>query len=190
MKATTKLSCKVCTLHRIGNRESKHLFINKIVLIIFSWQLFGTVGNLKKIILKGQKNMYPQLFSYDCCNIHSNAKDGSLTKVNLYNGAPDCLQINHSQCPIESLNVCTRVLDVVDQFPSQNTFVKDLTKIKDDSDQKVDSLVKNAENLKLSESAVRAEIRIPLSRALSLGPLLEHFIDDSYVQKNTLEFDI
>ena len=139
---------------------------------------------------KGQKNMYPQLFSYDCCNIHSNAKDGSLTKINLYNGGPDCLQINHSQCPIESLNVCTRVLDVVAKFPSQNTFVKDLTKIKDDSVQKVDSLVKNAENMKLSESAVRAEIRIPLSRALSLGPLLEHFIDDSFVQKITLVFDI
>ena len=151
---------------------------------------FWNGNNFNKKFFKGQKSLYPQLFSFECCNIHTNCKEGTLKKVNFYNGLGDCLQINHTQCPVEKLDIAKKVMDIVAKFPSQDKFVKDLIKIRDESKAKIDTLMTNADDLKITDSAVRAEVRVSLSRAVAFGPLLEHFLNDHFVQANTLVYDM
>lgn len=122
--------------------------------------------------------------------MHSNQVDGGIFKKNFYCGPPDCMQINFSQSPVERLDIAKKLLTIVSKFPSQAKFTKDIISLQEESTKKVQKLIGNCDNLLISESAVRAEIRVQLGRSISFASLLDHHIDEDFVASNCIILDM
>ena len=133
-----------------------------------------------------QRVLYSQLFAYALANIHSNARDGNILKVNCYNGVIDNLQINVSQSPLELLNLVKQILKLVDRFPSHDVFSRKLEQIHNGARAKIETLLRNCGNMGADPSPVRAEFRFPLEKCVSMAGLVDFFFTEEFVQEHAV----
>lgn len=122
--------------------------------------------------------------------MHSNEVDGGIMKKNFYCGLPDCMQINFSQSPVERLDIAKKLLTIVAKLPPQNKFAKDIVALEADATKKINKLMGNCDNLLISESAVRAEIRVRLERAISFAQVLDSYVDEDFAATNCIVLDM
>ena len=135
---------------------------------------------------QSQCSTYPQLFSAECYNIHSNKKDGYIYKINCYNGLTDQLQINFSQRPIENMNLIKKIFEKLGADTSAIKFSNSILKLKEETKTKFEQLRKNVSKLFLSESPVRAEFRVPIDRALSMVSVIENKLNEYFIHQHVV----
>ena len=134
--------------------------------------------------------LYSQLFAYTLANIHSNAVEGDVLKVNCYNGMIDGLQIDVSQSPLEPLDLVKRILALIEGFPSHRKFVDVLKRIHSDVRDKINSLLFNCGTMEAAPSPVRAEFRFPLEKCMSMARLLDFFFAEDFIARHTVVLDM
>lgn len=110
-------------------------------------------------------------------------------KINFYHGITDVLQIDHSQMPMKKLNLVEDVVHAAEKSTTAKQFFMSMRKIKEKTAKKVDNLLKNINRMRKSEGGLRAEIRIPLNRAIQHFKLLESILDDEFVGNNSIILD-
>lgn len=133
--------------------------------------------------------MYPQLFSMDCANIFSNARDNYFYKLNFYNGLVDKLQIDFSQRPVRKCDLARKLFEFLKGIPQDSAVVEKLDSLLKEMAGRVRKLQKNITDLEKNESPVRGEIRIPVNRAISLISLVDHFFDADTISESVVILD-
>lgn len=131
-------------------------------------------------------SLYPQLLAFDCANLHSNKADGSVYKVNLYNAIPDRMQVNYGQRPMEKLDLFPIMFKLLGKFQNEQSFVQEVNALEAKVKRNFDNLFDRITKLEDSEISLRSEFRVELKRAVSMANLINHFMSDNFIQKNTV----
>lgn len=128
--------------------------------------------------------LFPQLFSYECANVHSNKSYGNIHKINLYNRIVDKLQISFTQCPVELNKICDRIYKALDYYSDNEKLYLSLKTLRKDVKDKIQGLLKNISNLENDTIPVRAEFRFGLSSITSMVPLVDNFLNDKFINEH------
>lgn len=130
------------------------------------------------------------MFSNDCSNIHSNAKEGHVYKINIYDGLPDQLQIGYSPRPIRKFDLCEKLFKARDFIGSATKLVNIFRSAEKRVNESLESFFENLDNLNESNSPIRAEFRLPLDRIMGMSRLLDSYFSDSFVLKHSIVLNV
>lgn len=146
---------------------------------------FWNAKSFPSEFLKVKREFYPNLFSDDCSNVHSNAKEGFIYKINIYNGLGDQLQSSYSQRPIQRFKICEKLLKYRDYLGTKRKLVDLFESIESQVEMSLKTLHENLDNLNDCTSPLRAEFRFPLERVMSMTRVVDSYLTESFVLKHS-----
>ena len=128
---------------------------------------------------------FPQLFTFNCSNIHSNKAHGRIKKINFYNRNIDKLQIDPSQNPVKRSNLCEKVFDALGCYSNEEKFFLEMIKVRKFAKKNLDEILGNINNLQDSESSIRAELRFELKASSSMFALVDNIFTNEFLNQHT-----
>ena len=146
---------------------------------------FWNAKSFPSEFLKVKREFYPNLFSDDCSNVHSNAKEGFIYKINIYNGLGDQLQTSFSQRPIKRFGICEKLLKSRDYLGSKRKLIDLFESIESQIEKNLKTFHENLDNINDCNSPLRAEFRFPLERLMSMTRVVDSYLTESFVLKHS-----
>ena len=135
-------------------------------------------------------SLYPQLFTYECANIHSNKAYGYIQKINFYNRIVDKLQINQSQRPIETQRICDKIYKALANISDNKKLYTSLVNVRKFVKENIKNILENISNLSHDTIPIRAEFRLALNRVTSMVPLIDNHLSDEFLNDHCIVLNL
>lgn len=133
----------------------------------------------------GQGNFYPQLFSDQIANFHSNVKYGFIFKRNFYNSLSDILEGDVSNRPVNPMLLTKKLLKSLASMKPLE-ILKEIQRLSDSLEKETSRIGNRLETFSQNDGSARAEFRLSFKNLASMTYLLSGAFDSETIRSSLI----